>query len=624
MRRNMTAGEFRKLMTETPDFRPDNVRLRKAYVTEAQKQEGETPAIRFTISTQDVDRAGDIVYADGWNFANYRKNPVVLWCHDYHAAPIGKTTKIEVRGKKVMAECQFAVELDPFFRLVYDLYAGGYMSAVSVGFNPLKWQFAEEGSGRRGVDYLEQELLEYSAVPVPCNANALIAARSAGLDTAPLRDWAGAQLDIAGEQRYVEVGGIMLPKPALEGMFRQADPTEHETVLLTGFDVSSLDVVAEDAPEPEQKSATPVHHTETDDARWDAGANEKRVKSDGTRAYYNRIYGWRDPDNEAKTAYKFIHHMIAQDGTPGAASIRACSAGIAILNGGRGGADIPEDDRLGVWRHLAAHLRDADREPPPLKDFDEEDKKAFDREGYNDMNAKKQSEPATPDGGAMAQAGGPDADGTAPDKIAPDTGADQNGDEPDNTGLVAARSAARPSGWSRFRHHADNGAVLWAGVVEAMAALLEGEQPTGHEFNVPAKICSAADAYLHLKAHYLEDFDEVAPEWRYVEARALKNMPDVLRLDRETGALVVVDQQDQYRAAVEDWVKNLMAVAGTTGVRRAIENHQHAGNIRLALRLLEDAAHGTGDDIPDEVVEHVLQQVPVMVGEAISRLMPGR
>jgi hypothetical protein len=40
--------------------------------------------------------------------------------------------------------------------------------------------------------------------------------------------------------------------------------------------------------------------------------------------------------------------------------------GIARLNDAKGG--IPDADRKGVYEHLAAHLRDADAEPPELKD----------------------------------------------------------------------------------------------------------------------------------------------------------------------------------------------------------------------------------------------------------------
>lgn len=115
--------------------------------------------------------------------------------------------------------------------------------------------------------------------------------------------------------------------------------------------------------------AIPIHHTETSEGQWDASLHEKRLRSGEDEDYYRRAYAWRDPDADpsTKVAYKFIHHEVSEDGTPGPANLRACSAGIAVLNGGRGGADIPDSDREGVWRHLAAHLRDADRDPPELQ-----------------------------------------------------------------------------------------------------------------------------------------------------------------------------------------------------------------------------------------------------------------
>jgi hypothetical protein len=111
-----------------------------------------------------------------------------------------------------------------------------------------------------------------------------------------------------------------------------------------------------------------VHHTDTTDSAWDAGENEKRLRSGEDEQYYSRMYAWRDPeaDPTTKTAYKFPHHEVDGDGNPGAANLTACSAGIAVLNGGRGGADIPDSDREGVYRHLAAHLRDGGKEPPEL------------------------------------------------------------------------------------------------------------------------------------------------------------------------------------------------------------------------------------------------------------------
>ena len=111
-----------------------------------------------------------------------------------------------------------------------------------------------------------------------------------------------------------------------------------------------------------------VHHTETSEAAWDGPANKARLRLDENEAYYRSAYAWQDPDGDERTkaAYKFIHHFISDDGTVGAASTVACSAGIAVLNGARGGTTIPAGDVSGVYSHLAAHLRDADLEPPEL------------------------------------------------------------------------------------------------------------------------------------------------------------------------------------------------------------------------------------------------------------------
>jgi hypothetical protein len=115
------------------------------------------------------------------------------------------------------------------------------------------------------------------------------------------------------------------------------------------------------------KTAIPSHKTATDDAAWDAGENVARLPND--RDALRAAHAWVDPegDPDAKSSYKFPHHFVSADGSVGAASIVACSTGIGILNGGRGGADIPAGDRTGVYRHLAAHLRDAGREVPELR-----------------------------------------------------------------------------------------------------------------------------------------------------------------------------------------------------------------------------------------------------------------
>jgi len=125
----------------------------------------------------------------------------------------------------------------------------------------------------------------------------------------------------------------------------------------------------EDVMDNELRSAISSHHTETTDDVWNAGANTKNVKKDQSASYYAEVYAWKDSAGDVgnKSTYKFPHHMVSADGNPGRASTRACSNGIGVLNGGRGGADIPSGDRNGVYRHLATHLKDAGKDVPELK-----------------------------------------------------------------------------------------------------------------------------------------------------------------------------------------------------------------------------------------------------------------
>lgn len=120
-----------------------------------------------------------------------------------------------------------------------------------------------------------------------------------------------------------------------------------------------------------EKRAIGSHSTDTSDDAWSAGDNVRRLRNDAGASYYRRAFAWVDPDGDpaVKSSYKFPHHFVDAEGNIGAASTRAASAGIAVLNGGRGGADIPDGDRRAVYNHLARHLRDADRDAPELRDY---------------------------------------------------------------------------------------------------------------------------------------------------------------------------------------------------------------------------------------------------------------
>ena len=113
--------------------------------------------------------------------------------------------------------------------------------------------------------------------------------------------------------------------------------------------------------------AIPYFKTGTKSTSWDAGENEKNLKSD--EADLRKCFAWVDPSGnaDAKASYKFPHHFVSDDGAVGDASTKACQSAIAVLNGGMGGADIPDGDKQGVYDHVSHHLKDAGLTPAELK-----------------------------------------------------------------------------------------------------------------------------------------------------------------------------------------------------------------------------------------------------------------
>jgi len=129
-------------------------------------------ALHVTISTRSRDRHGDILEPGGARIADYIKNPIVLWAHEYRSLPIGRAASIVRDGDALKAEIEFAPT--EFAGEVYDLYARGFLKAWSVGFLPVEWDVIEDDKGKfAGYHVRSWELIELSAVPVPANPDAL-------------------------------------------------------------------------------------------------------------------------------------------------------------------------------------------------------------------------------------------------------------------------------------------------------------------------------------------------------------------------------------------------------------------------------------------------------------------
>jgi HK97 family phage prohead protease len=148
--------------------------LRKRIETQPlQAEPGQVKPMTFVISTDEVDRHGDVIAAEGWSLESYRRNPVFLWAHDYARPVIGRAVKTWTEPHLLLARMEFAPT--QFAQEVAMLYRSGYQRGVSVGFKPLRYEERrhEKTGAFLGIRFLEQELLETSAVPVPANQSAL-------------------------------------------------------------------------------------------------------------------------------------------------------------------------------------------------------------------------------------------------------------------------------------------------------------------------------------------------------------------------------------------------------------------------------------------------------------------
>lgn len=137
-----------------------------------------------------------------------------------------------------------------------------------------------------------------------------------------------------------------------------------------GSSFSSTRIVEERLSKEAPVAGGPIrsHATDTSRKPW-AGPRMEKKLGDSPAKTLRKAYAWADPDGDpdAKASYKFIHHEVTADGQVAAANVKACTSGIGVLNGARGGSNVPAEDRKGIYNHLAKHLRDAGETPAPLK-----------------------------------------------------------------------------------------------------------------------------------------------------------------------------------------------------------------------------------------------------------------
>lgn len=152
--------------------------------------------IEAVVASEAEDRHGEVIEMKGLDIKKYMKNPVVAWSHNYDEPPIAKAEKLtKTPDGKLIARMKFATNIYDKARVVYNLYKDGFLNAFSIGFIPL------EIDGNR---YTKSEMIEFSAVLVPANPEALLLAKQKGIDTDMLTGYNNKEM-IKDEPKAEEV-----------------------------------------------------------------------------------------------------------------------------------------------------------------------------------------------------------------------------------------------------------------------------------------------------------------------------------------------------------------------------------------------------------------------------------
>ena len=164
------------------EYRLDQEKLQSFGTSKAADINESERTVTAIISTGAIDRDSEVLDPKGMISENFEKNPVVPWSHNAGEPPIGKALWVKASPKrnptKIIAKVKFA--MTDRAEEVWQLFKGGFLKAFSVGFRPLEGHrpTPDEIKGNPILAdarfiFSKWELLEFSPVTVPANAEAL-------------------------------------------------------------------------------------------------------------------------------------------------------------------------------------------------------------------------------------------------------------------------------------------------------------------------------------------------------------------------------------------------------------------------------------------------------------------
>jgi len=305
-----------------------------------------------------VDRVNDIVLPEAFqkSLHNFYEGKLRLPLLFEHSFPIGKIIEAEVRkdGFFVKAEVGSGWEEADKARKMIEQ---GVINYFSIGFIISEdGATYEEHEGRHIRIIKELDLVEISAVSVPANGQAIF------------------EIDDVDNGKSIQIKGVKLLS---DGSYVNDIPACQDALFSyteKGIDVKVLEEDKDNIPEEQKAVCGKLDWPLADrDRVWDKSEAWRRIKqwvTDGTGdlnklnvTKMKQIHFWYDEEEpENVSSYKLLFCDYIDNKVY--AIPRAIFACAVVIQGGRGGLDIPEKDLAGVKRKVAHYYHRLNEKAP--------------------------------------------------------------------------------------------------------------------------------------------------------------------------------------------------------------------------------------------------------------------
>jgi hypothetical protein len=331
----------------------------RAEIKAVNEAKGEVDAV---VSTEKPDRSGDVIRQEFWDLKNFRKHPILLAGHDYRllTSQIGEWRNVRIEGKQLVGTAVYYIgqgneQADWGFQLAMSgkaAYSVGFIPDMTKAqrYKPKPVKDAEEASTLGGGwEFNGQELLEVSQVTIPANPQAL----QRLYDTEEM------------EPEILEIVSEMLKDSELPTInsVSASDGEKLIEMIAERVEVRLTPLIRQAVKDVFSRGAIPSHETPKadEDTEWDGSV---AIREANGRIELRRMHTYvgDEGDPEAKSSYKLPHHQ--KDGTVVWTGV---AAAMAALMGARGGVNVPNESRRGIYNHLKRHYEQFRKEPPEFR-----------------------------------------------------------------------------------------------------------------------------------------------------------------------------------------------------------------------------------------------------------------